>query len=97
MHARVSFFRLAEGANMDAAVEGFDDSISTIQQMDGNLGFQLLIDRSKGNAITITLWDSEESWYSTREQADKVRQQTAEALGLTIQGVEHYELVRDER
>ena len=97
MHARISFFQLVKGANMDAAVKGFNDSIPTVQDIDGNRGFMLLTDRSIGRAITITLWDSEASLYSTREQTDRVREQMAGTSGLWIQGVEHYEVVRDER
>ena len=97
MHARIAFFRVAEGGNVDAAAKGFDDFIPTVRQMDGSKGVLLLIDRSKGKVTTITLWDSEESLTSTTQQADSVRQQAASAGGLTIQGVEHYEVVRDVR
>lgn len=97
MHARVSFYQLAEGGDIDAAVKSFDDAIPTVEQMEGNEGLQLLIDRDSGKAITITLWDSPESLNATTQQADSVRQQAAGTGGLTIKSVELYEVARDER
>ena len=95
MHARVSFYQLGEGGNMEAAVKGFDDSIETVHQMEGNQGLMLLLDRDSGKAISITLWDGEESLRSTSEQANAVRQKAADTGGLSIEGVESYEVVRD--
>lgn len=95
MHARVSFYQLAEGGDAEAAVKGFDDSIETVQQMEGNQGLMLLLDRDSGKAISITLWDDEKSLQSTSEQANAVRKQAADTGGLSIEGVESYEVVRD--
>jgi heme-degrading monooxygenase HmoA len=97
MHARVSFYQLDEGGDIDLAVKSFDEAIPTVEQMEGNQGLQLLIDRDSGKAITITLWDSPESLSSTTQQADSVREQAAGTGGLTIQTVEAYEVVRDQR
>jgi heme-degrading monooxygenase HmoA len=97
MHARVSFYQLAEGGDADAAVSGFDQTQDAVQQLDGNQGLMLLIDRTSGKAITVTLWDSEESLRSSSEQAKTLRERGAGAGGLSIQRVEQYELVRDVR
>jgi hypothetical protein len=97
MHARVSFYQLAEGGDADAAVSGFDQSIDAVQQLAGNQGLMLLVDRDSGKAISLTLWDSEESLRSSSEQANTLRERAAGAGGLSIQGVEHYEVVRDMR
>jgi heme-degrading monooxygenase HmoA len=97
MHARASFYQLPPGADADAAVSGFDQSVDAVQQLDGNQGLMLLIDRDSGKAISLTLWDSEDSLRSSSEQANTLRERAASAGGLTIQGVEHYEVVRDVR
>jgi heme-degrading monooxygenase HmoA len=97
MHARASFYQLPEGADADAAVGGFDQSIEAVQQLEGNQGLMLLIDRENGKAISLTLWDSEDSLRSSSEQANTLRERAAGVGGLTIQGVEHYEVVRDLR
>ncbi len=97
MHARVSFYQLGEGGDMEAATKAFDDTIETetVQRMQGNQGLMLLLDRDNGKAISITFWDGEDSLQSTSEQANAVRKQAADAGGLSIEGVESYEVLRD--
>jgi heme-degrading monooxygenase HmoA len=97
MHARASFYQLAAGGDADVAVSGFDQTIDAVQQMDGNQGLMLLIDRDSGKAISITLWDSEDSLQASTEQANALRERASSVGGLTIEGVEHYEVVRDVR
>ena len=97
MYARVSFYQLAEGGDIDAAVETFDKSIPTVREMEGNQGLKLLIDRHKGKVIAITLWDSPRALKLSSQLSNSVRQQIAGMGGLTIQNVEHYEVARDER
>jgi heme-degrading monooxygenase HmoA len=97
MHARVSFYQLPAGRDVDAAVSGFDQSTDDVQQLDGHQGLMLLVDRDSGKAITLTLWDSEDTLRSSSEQANALRERAAGAGGLTIEAVEHYEVVRDMR
>jgi hypothetical protein len=54
MHARVSFYEVASGGDAAAAVKGFEDAMAPLQQMEGNRGVELLVDRDNGKAITIT-------------------------------------------
>ena len=97
MHARASFYQLPKGGDADAAVRGFDEAIDTVQQMGGSQGLMLLLDRNSGKAISITLWDSEDSLQASTEQANTLRERATSVGGLTIEGVEHYEVVRDVR
>ena len=97
LYARVSFYQLAEGGDIDAAVESFDKSVPTVRQMAGNQGLKLMIDRHKGKVIAITLWDSPSALKLSSQLSNTVRQQIAGMGGLTIENVEHYEVVRDER
>ena len=92
MHARVSFYELAAGGDADAAVKGFEDALDPLRQMEGNQGAELLVDRDSGKAITITYWDTEEHLRSSGEQATKLRQQVADTGGLSIMGIENYEV-----
>ena len=96
LYARVSFYELAEGGDIDAAMESFDKHIPTVRQMAGNQGLKLLIDRTKGKVIAITLWDSPRALKLSSQLSSNVRQQIAGMGGLTIQNVEHYEVARDE-
>lgn len=95
MHARVSFYQLGEGGDIQAAVKAFEDSVGVVQQMEGQQGLMLLVDRDGGKAITITFWDTEEHLRSSAEQASTVRQQASASAGLSIQGVENYEVAME--
>ena len=92
MHARVSFYELGSGGDIDAAVKGFEGAVDPVRQMEGNLGATFLVDRGSGKAISITYWDSEEHLQSSVESASKLRQQVADDAGISIQGVENYEV-----
>jgi heme-degrading monooxygenase HmoA len=91
MHARVSFYD-ASAENVDAGIEQFRGVRASVQQMQGNQGGMLLIDREGGKAITITFWDSADDLQATSEQADQLRQQVANTAGLSIRSVEGYEV-----
>jgi heme-degrading monooxygenase HmoA len=97
MHARVSFYEVASGGDVAAAVKGFEDAMEPVRQMEGNQGVALLVDRNSGKAITITYWDSEDHLQSSAEQANKLRQEASDTGGLTIQGVESYEVALESR
>ena len=97
MHARVSFYQLAEGGDIDAAVDSSNKAIATVLQIAGNQGVKLMIDRYRGKAIAITLWDSQETLKLSSHEANGLREQVAGTGGLTIENVEHYEVFRDER
>ncbi|HEX2235518.1 MAG TPA: hypothetical protein VHK89_04520 [Actinomycetota bacterium] len=97
MHARVSFYQLQEGADPEAGVKGFRDSIGTLEAMEGEQGVMLLVDRTTGKAITITLWDTEDNLHASAEQANKVREQASSSGQLSILGVENYEVAIEKR
>lgn len=91
VHARVSFYDLpAEQA--DAGIEGFRGVQDSVQQMEGNQGGMLLVDRDGGKAITITFWDSADDLQASSEQANQLRQQVANQAGLSIRSVAGYEV-----
>jgi heme-degrading monooxygenase HmoA len=91
MHARVSFYD-ASTEGVDAGIEQFRDVQANVQQMQGNQGGMLLVDREGGKAITITFWDSADDLEASSEQANQLRQQVANAAGLSIRSVEGYEV-----
>jgi heme-degrading monooxygenase HmoA len=92
MHARVSMYEIAPGGDADAAVKSFEGAVEPVRQMEGNQGATFLVDRGSGKAISITYWDSEEHLQSSVEKANKIRQETADAGGLSILSVDHYEV-----
>ncbi len=97
MHARVSFYEGGAGVDFDSGVQAFQTAVSSVEEMDGNQGATLLVDRNSGKAVTITYWDTEDHLEASVEAANKLRRQASDAGGLTIQDVAHYEVAMEER
>jgi len=62
------------------------------RQMDGFKGMIALGDRQSGKTLGITFWESEEAMHASEEAANRLREESAEASGETIAGVERYEV-----
>ena len=58
-----------------------DHVLPVLQGCAGFKGQLLLIDRTKGEAIGISLWDSEENMRASEEKVAAARQQTADEVG----------------
>jgi len=92
MHARMSTL---EGAT-DEMDEGLRDVkehvLPLLKQQDGFKGFIALGNRQSGKLIGITFWESEQSMQASEELGDRMRSDTAEDTGDTIEDVERYEV-----
>jgi hypothetical protein len=55
--------------------------IPVLKECNGFRGQLLLVDREKGEAIGISLWDTEEEMLASEEKVSGVRQQTADSVG----------------
>ena len=64
-----------------------------LQDVEGISEALFLVDRNSGNAITITIWDSEEALRASEQMADEIRQRGATSGGGEITSVERYEIV----
>jgi len=93
MHARVSFYENGS----EEAISGFEQVAGQIRQMEGNQGAMLLVDRQSWKAITITLWDSEDTMQRSAEQAKAMRDQVVSQAGLTAGELQNYEVAVDAR
>jgi hypothetical protein len=62
------------------------------KQMDEFKGMIALGDRRSGKTLGITFWESEEAMRASEEVANQLRQESAEASGDEIAGVERYEV-----
>ncbi len=81
MYARHVTVR-GSGDNVDAAVQSVRDNvIPVLQGCPGFKGQLLLVDRTKGEAIGISLWDTEENMMASEERVAAARQQTADHVG----------------
>ena len=93
MYARVSIF---EGGNPeqieDSLQQARDEVLPRAKQMDGFKGMIALADHHSGKTLGITFWESEEAMHASEEAANRLREESAEAGGDTIAGVERYEV-----
>ena len=76
MYARATTHR-APPADVEEAIVHYEDGIPSLREIAGNRGAILLVDRSAGKAIGITLWESDEAM----RRADELRQQPAQESG----------------
>ena len=90
--ARVS---LLEGSpeSIDAGLDKTrGDTLPKVRAINGNVGAIGLADRDNGRVSMITLWDSADSMRASAQEADKLRERTAEASEQKISNVALYEV-----
>jgi heme-degrading monooxygenase HmoA len=63
------------------------------KQMAGFRGMYAMIDRQGGNALSFTLWESEEAMRTSEAAADRLRSESAAQGGAEIEAVERYEVI----
>ena len=93
MFARVT---TAQGQpdRLDEAVRYIQEQvIPAARQQRGFQGSYWLADRQTGKVLAIALWESEEAMRASEGAMDQSRAQSAQALGVTIQSVERYEVI----
>jgi heme-degrading monooxygenase HmoA len=69
-----------------------ENVLPQIQQQEGFEGMVALADRQTGKTLRITFWASEEALKASEEAADRLREDSAEAMSDTIADVERYEV-----
>ena len=74
MYARATTHR-ASPALVEEAIVHYEEGIPSLRGVAGNLGAFLLVDRSAGEAIGVTLWESEEAM----RRGDELRQRPVPA------------------
>lgn len=95
MHARTGRISFSP-EQTDAVVSHVQDTIvPKYEQSDGFKGFTLLLDRSGGQGIGISFWESEEAMRATDELGDQAREGAAEAGSGQDQGAEHFDVAID--
>lgn len=97
MYTRVSTLQ-GPAEEIDRGVETAEREIlPAIRQLEGFKGLYFLADRESGKTVAITLWESAEAIRASREAANRMREQAAEAESSTIQSVEEFEVLLEER
>jgi heme-degrading monooxygenase HmoA len=72
-----------------------DTVVPQYEQREGFKGFTLLLDRSKGEGVGISFWETEDAMRATDDLADQARQGAAEAGAGRDQGAERFEVAID--
>jgi heme-degrading monooxygenase HmoA len=69
-----------------------DQVMPAAKELPGFRGFYSLIDPDHGTAVTLTLWESEETAQKSDEAANRLRAQTSQNTGITMISAERYEV-----
>lgn len=91
MHARATTVRVGHDAG-DEAIGQYREALTTFRGIEGNRGAFLLVDRTGGRGVGVTLWETEEAMLSSREQAEQLRQRAADQARGEIESVVEYEV-----
>ena len=79
---------------IDAATTHFKEKVApTARKTPGNVGAALLVDRTSGQAIGITYWETAKALAASEQMGIQTRTQSAAATGSQIVNVERFELV----
>lgn len=93
--AKAARISLLEGSpeSIDAGVEkSRADTLPKVRAIDGNVGAIGLADRDNGRMSMITLWDSADSMRASAQEADQLRQRTADMSDQKIANVALYDV-----
>jgi hypothetical protein len=91
MHARVTSIS-GSPDGIDAGVANFqNDALPAIKEIGGRGGI-LLVDRSTGNTMAITLWPDEQTMQASEERANELRRQVTEQMSASEPRVDRYEV-----
>jgi len=93
--AKAARISLMEGSpeSIDAGLDkARGDTLPKVRAIDGNVGAIGLADRDNGRVSMITLWESAESMRASAQEADQLRQQTADMSRQKIANVALYDV-----
>ena len=93
MHARISVFEGPPDMLDEGVRHAREVILPQAKEMDpGFKGIIALTDRQSGKMVGISFWESEEAMRASEEGATRLREESAEAGGGTVAGVERYEV-----
>jgi heme-degrading monooxygenase HmoA len=95
MHARTGRVSFSPDKADDVIRHVRENIVPKYEQSDGFKGFTLLLDRSSGEGVGISFWESEDALKATEELGDQARQGAAQAGSGSDQGASRYEVVID--
>jgi hypothetical protein len=91
MHARVTTIS-GSPDGIDAGISNFNsEALPGIREVGGQGGI-LLVDRSSGKTMAITLWPDEEAMRASEEAANELRRRVTEQMSAGEPQVDRYEV-----
>lgn len=90
MHARVTTLS-GPADSVDVGIENFRANVVPFVREEGK-GAILLVDRDRGEAVSITLWEDEEAMRASDESANALRASVADQMGAAQPTVGRYEV-----
>jgi heme-degrading monooxygenase HmoA len=90
--ARVSRLEGDPGKIDESTRRGREEFVPRLREIPGFLGAYSLHDRGSGRTVLVTLWESVEAMRSSEEQANRLRDQSAESAGGRVSAVERYQV-----
>jgi hypothetical protein len=94
-HANAARVSVLEGPPdaIDASLEKTrSETLPKVRAIEGNVGAIGLADRDNGRVSMITLWDSADAMRASEQEADSLRERTADLGGQKITNVARYEV-----
>jgi heme-degrading monooxygenase HmoA len=95
MHARIGRISFSPDSEEQMTSHVRDTIVPNYEDADGFKGFTLLIDRSRGEAVGISFWESEDAMDASAALGDQARQGAAEAGSGSDQGPQQFEVALD--
>lgn len=92
MYARISTLEGSPEHIDEGLRQVRENVLPQLKQHEGFEGMVALADRKTGKTLGITFWKSEEALKASEEAADRLREDSAEAMSDTIAAVERYEV-----
>ncbi len=83
MHVRTTRIPANPSTVATAAAASYEAMVAAMRQVDGFLGALLLVDRTTGNNLGLTFWESEDALRASEDVAGKFRREGATEIGAT--------------
>ena len=90
MYARASTY----SGDMERFLEHFASGVVALEQWNGLDHVHLLVNRSTGREMALSVWADEEAMKLSEPGANEMRKRVTERAGVTTDSVEHFEPAR---
>ncbi|MEW1805453.1 hypothetical protein [Pseudarthrobacter sp. NPDC080039] len=90
MFARISTYKTGPDTRRDNPT---DDVVNSVLQLPGCKGVYYLNGTETDNALSITLWDTEDAMLASRQAATRIREESSQADRTQIVAVEEFEVM----